>query len=58
MFNDLRDDQTILVCDGRDEVYFGRVGDMPDDMRNSNELSLASFYLLADVEDADVIAII
>lgn len=61
MYNDLRDEQTIVVYNTQaDEgdrcLYEGKVGDMSDELRS--RLSMASFYLLSDAEEYDIIAII
>lgn len=61
MYNDLRDEQTIVVYntqpdDGDRCLYEGKVGDMSDEMRS--RLRMASFYLLSDAEEYDIIAII
>lgn len=60
MENDLMDEQTIIVYNTSDEgdrcLYEGKVGDMSDDLRSL--LRMASFYLLSDAEEYDIIAII
>ena len=61
MENDLRDEQTIIVYDTHPDeegrhFYEGTVGDMSDELRS--RLSVASFYLLNDVEEYDILAII
>lgn len=61
MYNDLRDEQTIVVYstlsdEGDRCLYEGKVGDMSDEMRSL--LRIASFYLLSDAEEYDIIAII
>lgn len=61
MFDDIRDEQTITVYNTRlDEgercLYEGKVGDMSDEIRS--RLRMADFYLLDEVEDYDIIAII
>lgn len=61
MENDLRDEQTIIIYNAQAEVgdrylYEGNVGDMSDEVRS--RLDAASFYLLSDVEEYDVLAII
>lgn len=61
MYNDLRDEQTIIVYNTQaDEgdrcLYEGKVGDMSDEIRS--RLRVASFYLLSDAEEYDIIAII
>lgn len=62
MFNDLRDEQSIIVyntmSDGDDKcIYRGRVGDM-DDKLYALVSTAKSFYLLNDVEEYDIIAIV
>lgn len=59
--NDLRDEQTIIVYSTRQDegdrcLYEGKVGDMGDELRL--RLRMASFYLLSDAEECDIIAII
>lgn len=61
MENDLRDEQTIVIYNAQAEeggryIYEGKVGDMSDEVRSS--LDAASFYLLSDVEEYDVLAIL
>lgn len=61
MCNDLRDEQMITVYNTMPgEVlgcrYEGKVGDMSDELRS--RLSAATFYLLSDVEEYDVLAIL
>ena len=61
MWNDLMDEQTIIVYntwpdEGDRCLYEGKVGDMSDGMRS--RLRVASFYLLSDEEEYDIIAII
>lgn len=61
MENDLRDEQTIIIYNAEAEVgdrylYEGKVGDMSDVVRSL--LDAASFYLLSDVEEYDVLAIL
>lgn len=61
MYNDLRDEQTIIVYntlsdEGDRCIYDGKVGDMSDDLRS--RLRMASFYFLSDAEEYDIIAII
>lgn len=61
MYNDIRDEQTIIVYNTQaDEgdrcLYEGKVGDMSDEIRS--RLRVASFYLLSDAEEYDIIAII
>lgn len=61
MFDDLRDEQTITVYntqldDDEKYLYAGKVGDMDDELRS--RLRLADFYLLSNVEEYDIIAII
>lgn len=61
MYNDLRDEQTIVVYntlsdEGDRCLYEGKVGDMSDELRS--RLCMASFYLLSDAEEYDIIAII
>lgn len=55
MLNDLMDSQTIIVYDPEGVAYDGKVGDMPEDVRQ--RLDRADFYLLDKCEDFDVIAI-
>lgn len=55
MFNDLRDDQYIIVYVEGWVIYNGRIGDMPEDVRYHVEFG--DLYLLADVENADIIAV-
>ena len=61
MYNDLRDEQTIIIYNTKPDegdrcLYEGKVGDMSDDLRS--RLRVASFYLLGDAEEYDIIAII
>ena len=61
MWNDIRNSQSIIVynmmSDQDDKcIYRGRAGGMRDKLREL--LSTATFYLLNDVEEYDVIAII
>ena len=61
MWNDIRNSQSIIVynmmSDQDDKcIYRGRVGGMRDKLREL--LSTATFYLLNDVEEYDVIAIV
>lgn len=56
MYDDLRDEQTIIVYDASGIAYIGKVGNMSGDMRR--ELHSADFYLLDKEEEYDIIAII
>lgn len=61
MWNDLRDEQTIIVYntwpdEGDRCLYEGKVGDMSDGLRS--RLRVAYLYLLSDVEEYDILAII
>lgn len=57
MFNDLIEDQQIIVYRGGRVIYEGLFGAMGEDMRDELSNGGYSYYLLADVEDADVLAI-
>lgn len=61
MCNNLRDEQTIIVYntltdDSNKHIYEGKVRGMSNELRSL--LATASFYLLSDAEDCDVIAVI
>lgn len=61
MENDIRDEQTIIVYDTHPDeeescLYEGKVGDMSGELRSL--LSMAFLYLLSDVEEYDIIAIL
>lgn len=61
MYNDLRDEQTIVVYNTQPDdddrcLYEGKVGDMSDELRS--RLRMASFHILSDAEEYDIIAII
>lgn len=58
MYNDLRADQTIVVYNGSTIAYEGTVGDITFDEFSENDLANADYYLLHDVEDYEVLAII
>lgn len=64
MYNDLQDEQTIILIGYSPmfhynvKLYGGKVGDMPENLRNDDSFKNASFYLLNDVEDYDILAII
>lgn len=55
MLNDLQDSLTIIVYDATGIVYIGKVGYIPEDVRE--QLARADFYLLDSYETYDVVAI-
>ena len=62
MFNDLRDEQSIIVYNtksGDDDkcVYRGKVEDLGDELYGLLSTA-ASLYLLNDAEEYDIVAII
>lgn len=57
MYNDLQDEQTIIVYENGLQIYSGTVGDMPGNIRNSRAFAGADFYLLDAVEDAEILAV-
>lgn len=63
MFNDLRDEQSIIVYntmsdEGDTCIYRGKVGNMDDKLYALVSLSAYAFHLLSDAEEYDVLAII
>ena len=55
MLNDLQDSQTIIVYDATGIIYIGKVGYIPEGVRE--QLACADFYLLDSCEEYDVVAI-